>query len=107
MIREILFYQTAEGRKPCEEWLENLRDVRARVRIKARLDRVLNGNFGDIQLVGTGVWEIRFHFGPGYRIYFGLNGDILVILLCGGDKSTQEGDIGRACTYWADYLRRK
>jgi putative addiction module killer protein len=107
MIREILLYQTPEGHRLFEEWLDDLKDVRARTRIKARLDRVLAGNFGDTKLVGTGIWELRFHFGPGYRIYFGLDGDVLVILLCGGDKASQDTDIERARKYWIDYLRRK
>jgi len=107
MIREILLYQTIDSRRPFEEWLDDLRDVRARIRIKARLDRVIAGNFGDTKLVGTGVWELRFHFGPGYRVYFGLDGDTLVLLLCGGDKSTQDRDVSRACECWRDYLRRR
>jgi putative addiction module killer protein len=107
MIREILHYQTAEGKDLFADWFKGLRDVQARYRIRARLDRVLAGNLGDINLVGTGVWELRFHFGPGYRVYFGLDGQALVILLCGGDKSTQDRDIRRAREYWMDYLRRK
>lgn len=107
MIREILVYQTLEGRRPFEEWFGELKDVKARVRIKAKIDRVIGGNFGDVKLVETGVWEFRLHFGPGYRVYFGLDGNVLVILLCGGDKSTQDGDIRRARGFWMDYLRRK
>ncbi|HRY85488.1 MAG TPA: type II toxin-antitoxin system RelE/ParE family toxin [Candidatus Omnitrophota bacterium] len=106
MIREILLYQTPDYRRPFEEWLEGLRDPQIRRRIKARIDRVLAGNFGDTKLVETGVWELRFHFGPGYRVYFGLDGNVLVLLLCGGDKSTQDVDIKRAREYWMDYLRR-
>lgn len=106
MIREILVYQTTNSRRPFEEWLDGLKDVRAVTRIKARLDRVLAGNFGDTKLVETGIWELRFHFGPGYRVYFGLDGNALVILLCGGDKATRDSDIKLAREYWADYLRR-
>ena len=107
MIREILLYQTSDGRRPFEEWLDNFKDLRTRTRIKARLDRLLSGNFGDTKLVDTGVWEFRFHFGAGYRVYFGLDGVVLVLLLWGGDKSTQDADIERARKYWQDYLRRK
>lgn len=107
MIREILLYQTGDSRRPFEEWLDNFKDIRTKNRIKARLDRLVTGNFGDTKLVETGVWELRYHFGPGYRIYFGLDGDVLVILLCGGDKSTQERNIRCAREYWVDYLRRK
>ena len=107
MIREILHYQTAHGKDLFAKWFEGLRDARSRNRIKARLDRLLTGNFGDSKLVATGVWELRFHFGPGYRVYFGLDGSVLVILPCGGDKSTQESDVRRARGCWIDYLRRK
>jgi len=107
MIREILHYQTAHGKDPFAEWFDGLLDLKTRNRIETRLDRLRAGNFGDVKLVATGVWELRFHFGPGYRVYFGLDGQVLVILLCGGNKSTQDGDIGRAREYWADYLRRK
>ena len=107
MIRAIRRYRTFNGRVPFEDWLGSFRDSILRSRILTRLDRMLSGNFGDTKLVGTGVWELRFHFGPGYRVYFGMEGDVLVILLCGGDKSSQKTDIERAKSYWQDYLRRK
>jgi putative addiction module killer protein len=107
MIREILHYQTAAGKDLFDEWFIGLSDLKMINRIEARLDRLKVGNFGDVKLVATGVWELRFHFGPGYRVYFGLDGQALVILLCGGDKSTQDRDIRRAQEYWFDYLRRK
>ena len=107
MIREILRYQLPDGKQPFTEWMYSLTDKKIRSRVRARLDRVMTGNFGDIKLVATGIWEMRFHFGPGYRAYFGLDGTVLVILLCGGDKSTQDSDIKRARECWADYMRRK
>jgi len=107
MIRGVRRYRTQAGEIPFEEWLGSLRDWKLRSRILARLDRIVAGNFGDTKLVGTGIWELRFHFGPGYRIYFGLDGNVFVILLCGGDKSNQRSDIERAQSYWKDYLRRK
>jgi len=107
MIRAILHYQFPDGRQPFSEWFLSLPDKKTQSRIAARLDRLVAGNFGDIKLVGTGVWELRFHFGPGYRVYFGLDRDVLVILLSGGDKSTQDSDVRRARDYWTDYLRRK
>ncbi len=107
MIRETLHYQLPNGKHPFSEWLLALSDKRIQSRILARLDRVLFGNFGDTKLVDTGVWELRLHFGPGYRVYFGLDGQVLVILLFGGDKSTQDGDIKRAREHWKDYLKRK
>jgi putative addiction module killer protein len=78
------------------EWLRNLSDVRARARIGARIDRLALGNPGDVAPVGEGVSEMRIHYGPGYRVYFVERGAALVVLLCGGDKSTQAGDIRTA-----------
>lgn len=78
------------------EWLDNLRDSRARTRIIARLDRMEMGNFGDVRPVGGGVNELRIHYGPGYRVYFVRHGPAVVILLCGGDKRTQHADIAKA-----------
>lgn len=78
------------------DWLIELKDVQARARIAKRLDRLADGNFGDAKSVGGGVSELRFTFGPGYRVYFTLRGQIVVILLCGGDKQSQTRDIDRA-----------
>lgn len=78
------------------DWLIQLRDTQGRARIARRLDRLAEGNFGDAKLVGDGVSELRFTFGPGYRVYYTLQGRTVVILLCGGDKRTQRRDIERA-----------
>ena len=78
------------------DWLSGLRDLQARARIAKRIDRIAQGNLGDAKPVGNGVSELRFTFGPGYRIYFTMRGDVVVILLCGGDKGSQERDIARA-----------
>ena len=77
-------------------WLDNLGDRRGRAKILARLDRVAEGNLGDTKPVGEGVAELRIPFGPGYRMYYTKRRNIVVILLLGGDKSTQEKDIKRA-----------
>jgi len=79
-----------------DSWLSGLRDRRAVVRIAARLDRLAAGNPGDAEPVGEGVSELRINYGPGYRVYFIQRGPVLVILLCGGDKSTQSRDIQQA-----------
>jgi len=79
-----------------QRWFEGLRDRTARFRIGARIRRVSLGNFGDIKPVGEGVSELRIPYGPGYRVYLAQHGDTLVILLAGGDKSTQRRDIERA-----------
>jgi putative addiction module killer protein len=77
-------------------WLRELRDRRAAARIAIRIDRLALGNPGDIRAVGAGVSEMRIDYGPGYRVYFMYQGHALTLLLCGGDKSTQQADIARA-----------
>jgi putative addiction module killer protein len=84
----------------------SLRDIKTRAKIRVRLDRISLGNFGDCHGVGEGVQELRLDYGPGYRIYFGQKGTSIVILLCGGDKSTQTKDIKTAKRYWNEYRRR-
>jgi len=103
---EIDYYVTEQGGKPFKEWLEGLRDVQGRARIRVRLDRFRLGNPGDHRSVGAGVQELRIDFGPGYRVYFGLEGKRLVLLLLGGDKSSQSRDIAKAREYWQDHQRR-
>ena len=78
------------------KWFDGLKDRRAKARIQARIDRVETGNFGDVAPVGEGVSELRIFYGPGYRVYFIQRGSVVVILLSGGDKSTQTSDIARA-----------
>ena len=90
-------FVTEEGRIPFREWLRGLRDMRARAKIRVRLNRVRLGNFGDAKSVGDGVYELR--------VYFARTGQ-RVVLLCGGDKSTQRRDIAKAKAFWKDYKRR-
>ena len=77
-------------------WLEDLRDLRARARVQARIERLIGGNPGDIKPVGSGVSELRINYGPGYRVYFQEKGSTLIILLAGGDKASQPRDIDEA-----------
>jgi len=77
-------------------WLDELRDLRARARVQARLDRLAEGNPGDVKPVGEGVSELRIDYGPGYRVYFKARGQTVIILLAGGDKRTQAGDVRTA-----------
>ena len=102
----IEIYVDANNGIPFVDWLENLKDQRGRYRIKERLDRVALGNLGHYKSVGDGVYELKMAFGPGYRVYYGKDGNNLILLLCGGDKSTQSKDIKKAKAYWRDYLLR-
>ena len=77
-------------------WRLRLKDVRVRALIASRLDRLAYGNAGDVKPVGQGISELRIDYGPGYRVYFQRRGDAIVVLLCGGDKSTQSKDIKTA-----------
>jgi putative addiction module killer protein len=102
----VRIYARSDASEPFTQWLRGLRDGRTRNRIRQRIARVRLGNFGDTRFVGEGVHELRIPFGPGFRVYFGRDGDGVVILLCGGDKSTQVRDIERAQDYWRDYRSR-
>jgi putative addiction module killer protein len=99
-------YLTADGKKPYREWLDTL-DAATRARIQARVLRFSTGNLGDHKSVGGGVLEARVMFGPGYRIYFAKDGAQLVLLLLGGDKSTQTGDVALAQESWKAYQEGK
>ena len=100
--RTAIFYKDpVTGKEPASEWLESLKDRAARSRIYTRILRAEGGNFGDYKSVGDGVLELRIPVGPGYRIYYALDGADIILLLMGGDKSTQEKDIALAKKYWS------
>ena len=100
---EIQYYRSLNGSQPFIEWFDSIRNKNTQQRIDKRLARLEDGNFGDCQSVGGGVFELRLHFGPGYRIYFGQIENTLVLLLCGGDKKSQQRDIETAKNYWREY----
>jgi putative addiction module killer protein len=104
---EIRHYVTATGKDPYQQWLDGLKDLKGRVIIQRRIDRVANGNFGDHRFCRDGVWELRIDYGPGYRVYYAPAGETVVLLLCGGSKRSQSADIEEAARYWADYHRRR
>ena len=106
MAVELRYYVTSVGEQPLVEWLQGLNDRQARARIEARLARVAVGNLGDVEPVGEGVLELRIDWGPGYRVYFSRLGNVIVLLLCGGDKRTQQTDIKRAKAYFEDFKAR-
>ena len=101
--QELQFYTAQNGSVPFIEWFHGFQDQRTQSRIQKRLQRLANGSFGDCQPVGDGVFELRLHFGPGYRIYFGRIDNTIILLLCGGDKSSQTRDIVSAKTYWMEH----
>jgi len=103
---EIRVYVTRDGKTPFVDWLGKLRDRSARARIRLQLDRILLGNPGDRKTLGQGLYEMRIHYGPDYRVYYGKEGGHIVLLLCGGNKSTQQSDIRLANNYWQDYRNR-
>jgi putative addiction module killer protein len=103
---EIRIYVSRDGKKPFVVWMKKLRDQRARDRIHNQIDRLRLGNTGDFKSVGNGIYELRIHYGPGYRIYFGHTGKQIILLLCGGNKASQPQDVNRAKQYWQEYRRR-
>lgn len=108
MAREIEIRLFCRGKaSPFSDWLASLRDARAVGMVRARLNRMRLGNFGDCRPVGGGVEELRIDYGPGYRVYFGRQGPMAVLLLCGGHKGTQARDILTAQRYWKEYLNAK
>jgi putative addiction module killer protein len=104
---DLLRYQRADGREPFSEWLAGIRDKVAQARIRVRLRQVQAGNFGDCEPVGEGVIELRVHVGAGYRVYCGRHGKAVVLLLSGGDKGSQAGDIKLAKALWAEWKGRQ
>lgn len=103
--RRIVKYVTAGGVCPFDVWFDRLRNKRTQAIVAVRLNRVVQGNFGNSRNLGGRLWELKIDFGPGLRIYFGEDGDTVVVILCGGDKSTQSRDIEKARTLWREYRK--
>ena len=104
---EVRRYTTVGGVDLIGRWLEGLRDRQAVARVLTRIDRLERGLFGDCKSCGGGVWELRVDWGPGYRVYYARAGAAIILLLCGGDKTTQQADILKAQGYWNDYTERQ
>jgi putative addiction module killer protein len=103
---DIRIYTDAIGRAPFEDWLNALKDVQGRARIRAKLARLQAGNFGDCKPLRDGVQELRIDHGPGYPVYLSRQGPVLVLLLCGSDKSEQDKSIKQALAYLTDWKKR-
>jgi len=99
-VIEVRKYSDSTGFIPFDRWIGQMRDIQAKVRILKRIDRLSLGLEGDWKSVGEGVRELRIPQGKGYRVYYAWNGDTVVLLLCGGDKSSQQSDIAKAKEYW-------
>src|ERR1700693_4543919 len=99
-------YTDRAGRSPYADWFDRLNALAA-AKVATALTRLAAGNFSNVNGVGSGVFEYRIEFGPGYRVYFGKEGERLVILLGGGTKKRQQQDINAAVAHWQDYKRRK
>jgi len=96
-------YQNENGRQPFIKWLESIKDLTTKARIKNRVAHIALGNFGDCKIIGQGVSELRLHFGSGYRGYFGKINNVAILLLGGGDKSSQTKNIKQAMRCWEDF----
>jgi len=103
---DIRYYVSAGGEEPFAEWFTGL-DVAASAKITRAFARMEQGNLSNVKSVGEGVLEYRIDFGPGYRVYFGRDGETIVVLLTGGTKKRQQRDIDAARLYWQDYKRGK
>ena len=104
-MKQILVYKTSSGKCPYDDWFYRL-DKTMQARIEKRLERVEEGNYGDFKKLDSDISELRFAFGSGYRIYFTEADNIIIILLCAGDKSTQKDDIKKAKKYLEDLIER-
>ena len=106
MNQTILNYVLPTGKIPLEEWLAQLTDIKGRAKIRARINRLRSGNPGNCRTVASGIMELKIDFGPGYRVYYARVGNTIILLLCGGDKTTQSTDIKTAIDFLSDYKRR-
>lgn len=104
---EVRHYVSAAGNDLYQSWVDGLRDRQGRIAVVRRVLRLEEGNLGDHRFLRDGVSELRIDAGPGYRVYFAREGAVVVVLLCGGDKGTQDRDIERAVECWRDYQRRQ
>lgn len=102
----LVYYVAENHRIPYREWFDSLKDFKARAVIDARFARIRLGNFGKCEPVGCGVYELKIYYGPGYRIYFSKLRNKIILLLCGGEKSSQRQDIQTAKIYWGNYQEK-
>lgn len=99
-------FLSEDERDPLQEWLKKLRDPIAKMQVVKRVNRIESGIFGNHKFCRDGVWELRIDQGAGYRVYYAMSGALVVLLLCGGDKGSQDADIERAIGYWKNWQWR-
>lgn len=102
-LRDIIYYTTESGKQPAREWLHSIKDKLTRAILYKRIKQAGYGQFGNHKNLGSGVYELKINFGSGYRIYYGLYNDEIILILIGGDKSSQTKDIKKAKNYWASW----
>jgi putative addiction module killer protein len=105
-VIEVRHYVSRAGKDVFDEWLSRLADAHAQAKIAIRINRLVAENFGDSKPLRQGVCELRIDWGPGYRVYYAMQGRVCVLLLCGGEKRKQSSDIDRALEYLRDYKER-
>jgi putative addiction module killer protein len=104
--RSVDYYKTPGGKEPAKEWLSSLKDVMTQAILYKRIRQAGLGQFGKSKNLGSGVWELKIDYGPGYRVYYGIEGDELILILMGGSKRTQASDIKKAKVYWIEWKAR-
>jgi putative addiction module killer protein len=105
-MKELVVYKTKSGKIPLDDWLDSIKDFTTRTRITSRLNRLKAGNFGDCKYLDDGISELRLKFGSGYRVYYSEIDNVVILLLAGGDKSTQNKDIIKAKEYLKIYKEK-
>lgn len=103
MLYELSIYRPHDKKAPFERWFNSLKDKKTQQIVQARIDRAVLGNLGDVKALGGDVFEFRIDFGPGFRVYFSIQGQKILLLLVGGDKRTQSKDIEKAKQYLKDW----
>lgn len=106
MQKRSIIYKREDGAEPYADYVDSLKNRHGAAKIRVRVTRAELGNLGDHRSVGSGVIELRLDVGPGYRVYIGIYGESLIVLLCAGDKGSQAKDIQRAADYWEDFKKR-
>ena len=98
------YYKTSTGKEPAKEWLSSVKDTLTQAILYKRIRQAGLGQFGKTRNVGDGVWELKIDYGPGYRVYYGIHGDELILILTTGSKRTQTSDIKKARAYWIKWM---